>query len=165
MYYLLQIKTVGPESYKLFWIVLILIISGLILSLSKKKIKISRLRLLSAITIDIEKNKTYHPVTVTFSITNREKDAIAIEHPVLRFKQGRNRKAYKIKSVNAKAIYPLFLETNKTHVLPVSLQPFYEYEKNLKRFSKLRIEFTYNRNRFKKSEYVLLKPTLFKKEK
>lgn len=162
---LLQIQTVGPEGEKLAWMFLILFVIVLVAIIFKRKWTMKWPNFSSAISVTIQKNKIYHPTVVSFSITNHEKKAIVIEHPVLRFKRGRRKKAYKIKTVNSKAIYPLYLEPNKTHELPVSLQNFYEFDKKLKRLSRLRIEFTYNKNRFKSSKYVLLKPTLFRKEK
>lgn len=163
--YLLQIETVGPESKKLLWLVLILIAIGITVFLSKKKFKLKLPHLKSVISVDIQKNKIYHPSVVHIAIVNKTTKAIIVQNPVLRFRRGRKTKAYKITSVKTKDIYPLYLEANKTHNLPVTLQAFYDHYKRLKRYSRLRVEFKYDDNRRRRSKYVLLKPTLFRKEK
>lgn len=161
----LQVQTIGPEGKKIVWIVLALFAIGIFYFLLQRKRKFSWPRIGSSIRIRVNKNKIYHPTVVTFSISNLDNKPILIEHPVIRFRRGKRKKAYKIKTVNSKAIYPLYLDSNKTHELPVSLQSFYDFDKKLKRMSRLRIEFNYNKNRFKSSKYILLKPTLFRKEK
>lgn len=164
LYPLLQIETVGPEGEKLLWIFLVLLLLGLFTFVASKKGFINRFSYSSSVLLSVEKNKIYHPTSILFNIENKEKKSIIIQNPVLRFKRGSAEKAFKIKSVNTSSIYPLYLEPGKNHELSVALQPFYDFDKNLKKYSRLRIEFNYNQQ-FKKSNYLLLKPTLFRKEK
>ena len=161
-YILVEIQTVGPEGGKLVWFFLFIAFALLILfSLKKKTIQLSRSS--SALSVKLEKNKVYHPSVVHLKILNKRSKGLVINHPVIRFKKGRSTKAFKIKSVNASSIYPLFLEANKIHELPVALQPFYDYNPKLKKYSRLRLEFTYEGGKLKKTKYLLLKSTLFRK--
>ena len=161
----LQIQTVGPEGGKILWVILAIALIGLVLLFIKLKIKIPLPDFSKKVLVSIEKNKVYHPTIIHFTIVNKGSKSIVIQNPVLRFRRGRKTKAYKITSVKTKDIYPLYLEPNKSHNLPVTLQPFYDHYKRLKRYSCLRVEFNYSDSRFKKSKYVLLKPTMFRKEK
>lgn len=165
-YTLLQVETIGPEGGKLIWVFLTL---GLILfivlwSRTKKwKTRFSNFR--ANLSVTVQKNKIYHPTVIHLKVKNRSGKDIVINHPVIRFKKWRQTKAFKIKSVNTSAIYPLYLEANKTHELPVALQPFFDYDHKLKRYARLRIEFGYDGVKLKKTRYMLLKPTLFSKAK
>lgn len=163
--YIIQVNTVGPEGYKLIWVLLILLIIVAVIFLTKGKFKIRIPSFSNALIIQIKKNKVYHPTVIHLKIKNNKKKVVLIENPILRFKMGRNTKAFKIKSVNSSKIYPLYLEANQTHELPVALQNFYDYDKELKKYSRLRIEFSYDETKSKSSSYLLLKPTLFRKAK
>ncbi len=161
----LQIEVIGPQSDKLIWIFLIIIIIGIIVYLFSRKSSFKMPSFNSGVSIKTKKNRVYHPSVIHIEIENETKKAIVIEHPIVRFKRGRDTKAFKIKAVNARNIYPLFLEAGKTHQLPVALEPFYDYDRKLKKFSRLRIEFKYNKEKDKKSKYLLLKPTLFRSDR
>ena len=163
-YTLLQIEMVGPEGEKLVWIFLVLLFVGLFAFVLRKKRFINLGTFNSSVTLQIEKNKIYHPTTILYEIENKGKKPIVIQNPVVRFKHFKNEKAFKIKAVNTATIYPLYLEPGKIHELAVALQPFYNFDSDLMKYSRLRIEFNYNQQ-FKKSAYLLLKPTLFRKEK
>jgi hypothetical protein len=160
--FLLQIETVGPEGHKLIWVLLFLLLFGAIVYFWKMPIphfsKMPGLRLL------VEKNKVYHPTTLFFKVENKGKKAIDLEQPVIRFKNYITEKAFKIKGVNAAAIYPLYLEPGKSHELVVALQPFYDHAPALKKFQRVRIEISYQGKKLK-SAYLLLKPGLFRKAK
>jgi hypothetical protein len=162
--YFLQIETVGPQGDKLIWVFFVAILIGLIVFFLNKKSTFTLPSFRQKVSIKAEKNRVYHPTVIHFIIENKKKKAIDIEHPVVRFKHWRRTKAFKIKSVNAKKIYPLYLEPGKSHELSVALGPFYEYDKKLKKFSKLRIEFNYGSKKLS-SRYLLLKPTLFRSER
>jgi hypothetical protein len=101
-------------------------------------------------------------LNLLLQIENRGERATDIQHPVIRFKKGRNTKAYKIKAVNASKIHPLYLEKGKKHKLTVALQPFYEFNPDLKKFNQVRVECPFNNSKLKKSKYLVLFPTFFK---
>ncbi|HPR59617.1 MAG TPA: hypothetical protein PLF35_01650 [Prolixibacteraceae bacterium] len=160
---LLQIEIVGPQGDKLIWLFIVMAIIAVVAYLFIIKRKFSLQNFNKRITVRVEKNKIYHPDTVHIIIENKTAKAIDIENPVIRFKHRRKSKAFKIKAVNTRNIYPLYLESGKTHHLPVALEPFYSFDNSLKKFSQLRIEFIYNKTQNQKSSYIVLKPTLFKK--
>jgi len=160
---LLQIEIIGPQGDKLIWIFIVMIIMAVVAYLFMIKQKFSIQKYRKRVTVRVEKNKIYHPDTVHIIIENKTAKAIDIENPVIRFKHRRKSKAFKIKAVNTRNIYPLYLESGKTHHLPVALEPFYSFDNSLKKFSQLRIEFIYNKTQNQKSSYIVLKPTLFKK--
>jgi hypothetical protein len=171
MQYLLQIETIGPEGDKLIWVFLtIVLIIGLFFLLkgkfnSKNKGIFQRFSFSRGVKINLEKNKKLHPTVIHLNVINQSSKAITIQHPILRFKRGKNTKAFKIKGVNSSSIYPLYLEAKQTHKLPVLLQSFYDYDKKLKGFPRLRIECKYNENNLAKSSYLLLRSTIFRKVK
>jgi hypothetical protein len=158
----LQIEIIGPQTDKLVWIILAIIAIALLAYYFSRKPSFKMPSFKNGLIIKAEKNRVYHPTVIHIKIENKTKKSIIIEHPVVRFKRRRNTKAYKIKAVNARNIYPLYLESGKTHHLPVALEPFYDYDHKLKKFSRLRVEFKYNKGKEKKSKYLLLKPTLFR---
>jgi hypothetical protein len=160
---ILQIEIIEPQGDKLLWLLLVIITIVAFLAFKNKKWKKIHLYPQKRnLQLNIKKNKTYHPTVLHFEIKNKTNKALDIENPVIRFKKGRKSKAYKIKAVNTRTIYPLFLDKGETHHLPVTLEPFYQHNQMLKKFSMVRFEFTYNKNKYKKSTYILLKPTLFR---
>lgn len=163
--HIIQIQTIGPEGHKLLFVLAIVLVLVIVFFIVKKKISFTLPSWNSNIIVTLDKNKIYHPTVVTLSITNNSDKAIDIQHTVLRFKKARAKKAYKITSLKSKEIYPLYLEPNKTHSLPVTLQPFYDHYKRLKRYNRLRAEFQFDGSKTKCSRYVLLKSTIFRKEK
>lgn len=165
--HLLQVQYIEPEGEKMIYVLLVAILIAVILFFIFKRKKLPKINInySAPVKANITKNKIYHATIITLEINNRSKKGITIENPVIRFKRGRKEKAFKIKAVNSTQIYPLFLEAGKSHKLPVTLQPFYDFNKKLKRLSRVRIEFAYNKNRKKKTKYLLLKPTLFRKAK
>lgn len=165
LYYLLQVETVGPEGSNVFWLLLFLALGGIAIFfiLGKKKFILPTFS--GQVKVSIGKNKIYHPTIIHLKVENRSKNAITIENPIIRFKRIKRSVAYKIKAVNSSKIYPLYLEAGQTHKLPVALEPFYSYNRKLKRYSRLRIEFTFDKKNEKRSRFLLLKPTLFRKAK
>lgn len=162
----LQVQTIGPEGNKLVWVFLVLVVILLfVLLIRMKKWNIKFPKFSAALSVSVHKNKIYHPTVIQLKVKNRSGKAIVINHPVIRFKKIRQTKAFKIKSVNTSAIYPLYLEANKTHELAVALKPFFDYDQKLKRYARLRIEFGYDGSKFKNTRYLLLMPTLFSKAK
>ncbi|MBN2262423.1 MAG: hypothetical protein JW735_05885 [Prolixibacteraceae bacterium] len=159
---LLQIEIIGPQGDKLIWVFIIIALIAVVVYLRMIKQKFSLQNFRKKVIVKVEKNKVYHPDAVHIIIENKTAKAIDIENPVIRFKLRSKSKAFKIKAVNTRNIYPLYLENGKTHHLPVSLEPFYNFDNSLKKFTQLRIEFNYNKSQSKKSRYILLKPTLFK---
>jgi hypothetical protein len=159
---LLQIEIVDPEGHKLKWIFLIIAAFIVLFFLMRKSHSLKSIIKPSELRFKVEKNKTYHPSTLYYEIENRGETATDIQHPVIRFKKGRNTKAYKIKAVNASKIYPLYLEKGKKHKLTVALQPFYEFNPDLKKFNQVRVECPFNNSKLKKSKYLVLFPTFFK---
>lgn len=162
---LLQIQTVQPDGDKLIWLLLILTGIGLAVYLYIRRKKIAFTGFRSSLAIELSKNKIYHPTIISLTIENRSKKPVTIHHPIIRFKKLRKEKAFKIKAVNSSQIYPLYLESGKTHVLPVGLDTFFNFDQKLKKFSRVRIEFKYDGDKNKKTRYLLLKPTFFRKAK
>lgn len=161
--FLLQIEIVGPEGHKLKWVLIVIVSLGVLYFLIRKKPSLRSIINPSDLRFEVKKNKIYHPSTLYFEIENRGNTATDIQHPVIRFKKGRNTKAYKIKAVNASKIYPLYLEKGKKHQLNITLQPFYDFNPNLKKYKQVRVECTFNNSKLKKSRYMILFPTFFKK--
>jgi len=161
--FFLQIETVGPEGYKLKWVLLAIVALIALYFLLRKAPSLTSIIKSPELRFKVKKNKIYHPSTLYFEIENQSKIATDIQHPVIRFKKGRNTKAYKIKAVNASKIYPLYLEKGRKHQLSIALQPFYDFNPGLKKYNQVRIECSFNNSKLKKSKYLILFPTLFKK--
>lgn len=162
---ILQIEIVGPEGYKLKWVLIVLVALIAIFIFIRKMPSLASIIKPSDLRFRVKKNKIYHPSALYFEIENRGEKATVIQHPIIRFKKGSNTKAYKIKAVNASKIYPLFLEKGAKHQLSVALQPFYDFSPGLKKYNQIRVECSFDNSKMKKSRYMIIFPTLFKKHK
>lgn len=154
---------VAPEGDKLLVILpilLLLVASGLYLW-KRKNIKLPIIK--RRLKIRLEKNKIYRPTVIHLNVQNTSKSGVSIENPIIRFKKIWSSKAFKIKSVNTQVIYPLYLEAGESHRLPISLEPFYSFNKRLKRYPRIRIEFTFDKTKSRSSNYIFTKSTIFRK--
>jgi hypothetical protein len=158
---LLQIETVGPEGHKLIWVFLILVAIAFAAWVVLRKKGHSWLSF-NTLKVEIQKNKIYHPETVTLSVKNKRTKAVVIDSVNLTFRGFNKKRSFKITQVAGKKIYPLFLEAGNNHTIVIALASFYSKFPKLKKMARLRIEVNTKQGKTHKTRYLLLKPTLFR---
>ncbi|HPR30896.1 MAG TPA: hypothetical protein PLK12_02320 [Prolixibacteraceae bacterium] len=157
---LLQIETVGPEGYKLFWVFLVLLVLAVSALLLMNR-KIRETLFPARVGASAEKNKENQPETITLTVNNREKKAVVIESLTFVFVQFRKRRSFTIKQVAGRSIYPAFLEAGKKHNVVISLSPFYERIPELKKMKRLYLEVNMENRKRLRTRPVFLRSTLF----
>lgn len=158
----LQTEMVEPEGYKMAWVVsFIALIAFLYWLFSGKKIKWKTGR----VKLELSKNKLYRPTNITMVVRNNSNGPVEIENPVIRFRRIRGSRAFKVKNINSRNIYPLYLDSGQSHDVTVAFSPFFQHDKKLKRFPRVRVEVKIKNGRVLKSKYVLRYSTLFRKLK
>jgi len=161
-------KAVGPEGYKLFWmavlIVAIIAFQALRLLFRKKsnyrpkrKFRLKRKKL----EITIKKDRLIRPKVLTVKFKNTGKTDIDLLAPLFIFRKLWSKRKFKLKKVNNKEVYPLYLETGKEFLLTIELTRFFEHDRKLKRFYWGRIVITDADGKIFKSEYVTLRKSLY----
>ncbi len=133
--------SVGPEGYKLLWITGIVILSlGIVLFFSRmsKKQKSHPKKFLrfrrKKLALELTKDRLIRPKTLTLTVKNTGSRFVDIEAPVLIFRKLWSKRKFKLKRINNREVYPLYLEAGKTHTVMIDLNRFFEHDKKLKRF-------------------------------
>lgn len=76
--------------------------------------------------IDLYKSSRINPTNIEMVVTNTGSREIDLHAPVLIFKRWFNTRKFKVLKVEHSEIYPILLEKNRTYVLDISLEQFYE---------------------------------------
>lgn len=154
---------VGPDGDKLLWILLILVLAILAwLRFGKKSKKGKPLFKRESVKISLEKNKLYFPDSLKLSITNTGNVDLDLDRPVLTFDKFWIKRNFKLKGIDKRELYPLYLEKGKTHTLNIDLNHFYSYDKKLKGYSKIKIALTNVKNKKLGAKSVYTRKTLIK---
>lgn len=159
---------VHPEGYKLLWfagfIILFVAIGFLVQNIRKKqgistksKFRFTRKKLM----VELTKDRLIRPKVLTLKIKNTGKRYIDIEAPVLIFRKLWSKRKFKLKRINNKEVYPLYLEAGKSFTVPIELSRFFEHDKKLKRFYWGRIIIQDIDGKTFKSKHVSLRKSLY----
>lgn len=158
---------VAPEGYKLFWmlgaVVFVLLLLWFIIYRSSKRQSSQRKYLFRKrkLKLDLSKDRSVRPKTLKLIVENIGASEVDMEAPVLLFRKLWSKRKFKLKKVNGKLIYPLFLETGKIHRVDIDLTKFFEHDKKIKRFYWGRIIISDVKGKTFKSKYVSLRKSLF----
>jgi hypothetical protein len=133
---------IGPEGHKLIWIMLffVLLVAALFIGtnsfikINKKKAEPIFKRRKTAISL--VKSSLYYPDFLTLTIQNTGNVDVDIDRPLLVFDNFWLKRKFKIKGLENRSLYPLFLEKGKTHSLQIDLNRFYYHDKSLKKYPK-----------------------------
>ena len=152
---------VGPETSKLF--LLLLIIFGLpaFFLLLSRFTKRTTNSLSKHLRIDLQKDRKYRPSTLTLSVKNNGDNDVDLECPVLIFRKYWRKRKFKLTGINQNTIYPLYLEAGKTHELRISLSGFHKHDHHLARYYWAKVLVRDTRSRKHSSRYISLRKSLF----
>ena len=159
----ITLNVIGPEGWKLLFIVVVLIVALMLFFVPKKKNKIKSkikqpLIKFRRIEVNIEKDKLYYPDYLTLSIKNRGNTDVDIDRPLLIFDNFWYKRKFKLRGYDGYDYYPLYLEKGKTHIHKINLLKFYTLDKKLMSFPKITIIiFTVNRKQIVKRSLFLRK--------
>ncbi len=109
------------------------------------------------VEILLHKSARFNPSNVEMSVTNTGIKAIDLYAPVIIFKRWFTKRKFRVLKVEHSEIYPILLERDKTYVLDISLEQFYETVPELQLACRMSIEMKdLNGNKFR-SQTVRLK--------
>ena len=130
---------VGPDSYFLY--VAIAVILGLpailyLLFVGQEKGRFSFRKWFQKGRVEVElvPNRKYRPDELTLVVRNNRKKAIDLEPPVLIIRKLWTVRKFKLKGINRAEIYPLYLESGKTHELQIKLDVFHKHDSSLRSY-------------------------------
>ena len=158
---------IGPEGDKLIWFLLIpvIIIVAFFVFRKKNKKKTTKQKPFfqrSKIIVELEKDKLYYPDSLTLRIKNTGNYDIDLDKPLLILDNFWLKRKFKLKGMDNRTFYPLYLEKGKTHSLQIDLNRFYSHDKKLKKFPKAKLVIYDIKNKKLGSKSVYLRKTLFK---
>lgn len=159
---------VGPEGDKLIWILLFVVVFIIFLFLNgknkqpKNAFNFKSLFKVNRVKIELKKNKLYYPDYITINLENSGNSDIDLDKPMLVFDNFWLKRNFRIKGMNNRTFYPLYLEKGKSHTLEIDLNQFYSHDKRLKKYPKIRINLYDIKNRKLGSSSIFIRKTLFK---
>lgn len=158
---------IGPEGDKLIWFLLIpvLIIVLFFVFREKNKKRSTKQKPFfqrSKIIIELKKDKLYYPDSLTLKIKNTGNSDIDLDRPLLILDNFWLKRKFKLKGMDNRNFYPLYLEKGKSHSLQIDLNRFYSHDKKLKKFPKAKLIIYNIKGKKLSSKSVYLRKTLFK---
>ena len=158
---------IGPEGDKLIWFLLIpvLIIVPFFVFREKDKKATTEQKPFyrrSKISIKLEKERLYYPGFLTLKVKNSGNSDIDLDKPLLILDNFWLKIKFKLKGMDNRTFYPLYLEKGKTHTLKIDLTRFYSHDKSLKKYPKAKIIIYDVKGKRLGSKSVYLRKTLFK---
>lgn len=166
-----QIVTRLAEAFEketLVWMILIMaipfiaVVAIFIFRITRniKPIKLSRFLKIVKLEILLEKDKPLRPQLLTLTIRNTGKNEADIDAPVLEFRKIWTKRKFKLSGINGNAIYPLFIDSGKSHQLRIETSTFHQYDRSIKSFYWARVIVTDVDGRQWKSNSVKLRKSL-----
>jgi hypothetical protein len=154
---------VKPDGDKLIWVLLILVVTIILVLVFKKTGKRKKpLFIIQRIKIELEKNRLYYPDYVTLTVKNIGNTDIDLDRPLLTFDNFWLKRKFRLKGMERRTFYPLYLVKGNTHTLNIDLNHFYLYDRKLKRYPKVKITLFNVKGKQLGSNSVYLRKTLVK---
>lgn len=139
-YALFAQSEIGPDGEKLVWLMLILIVGIAVMIGVRKKGKAKKpMFVREKVKVELVKDRLYFPDSVKLSVKNTGNVNLDLDRPVLVFDSFWLKRKFKLKGIDNRTLYPLYLEQGKVHTLNIDLNHFYSYDKKLKNYSKIKI--------------------------
>lgn len=166
--YIFAQNEVKPDGDKLLGLIIIIVVLGIVFLLmnrfGKKKTKAAKQPFLQfkRVYVDLKKDRIYYPDNLNLSIKNIGNTDIDLDKPMLVFDNFWLKRKFKIKGMDNRSFYPLYLEKGKTHTLEIDINRFYYHDKSLKKFPKAKIIAYDVKGKRLGSKSVYLRKTLFK---
>jgi hypothetical protein len=156
------------EKETLVWIILLMaipflfVLAAFIFRITRniKPIKLSRFFRQVKLEVRLEKDKPLRPQWLTMTIRNTGKNEADIDAPVLEFRKIWTKRKFKLSGINGNAIYPMFIDSGKTHQLRIETSTFHQYDRSIKSFYWARVFVTDVDGRQWKSNSVKLRKSL-----
>lgn len=158
---------IGPEGGKLMWMILVIAVLVLLFFIfrkkngSKPKAK-KPLFQQNKVILKLEKDRLYYPSILTLKVKNTGNSDIDLGQPLLVFDNFWLKRKFKLKGMENRTFYPLYLEKGKTHTLQIDLTRFYSHDKKLKKFPKAKVSVFNVKGKRLKSKSIYLRKTLVK---
>ena len=108
-------------------------------------------------TIDLYKSSRFNPTTIQMVVTNTGTREIDLHAPVIIFKRWFTKRKFRVLKFEHSYIYPILLDKNKTYLLDISLEQFYETVPELQLACRMCVEMKDLGNRSFKSPTIRLK--------
>ena len=154
---------IGPEGNKIAWILIILLIIIVFWVFFRKKgIKKQPLFVRQKVNIELEKDRLYFPDEIKLTVKNTGNTDIDLDRPLLIFDNFWLKRKFRLKGMDNRIFYPLYMIKNYTHTLHIDLNHFYSYDRKLKRFPKVKIILFNVKGKRLGSNSVYLRKTLVK---
>lgn len=112
--------------------------------------------------ITLEKDRVYFPDYLELAVTNKGNVDIDLDKPLLVLDNFWLKRKFRLKGMQNRNFYPLFLEKGKTHRLTIDLNGFYRHDKKLKRYPKATVRLFDVKGRRLGSKTVYLRKSLVK---
>lgn len=167
-HFLFAQNEIGPEGHKLLWmLLLVLFISAIFIVTAKpftKKEKRKKEPFFQnrKVNISLEKDKLYYPNNLMLKVINTGNTDIDLDQPLLELDNFWLKRKFKLKGMENRSFYPLYLEQGKNHSLQIDLTRFYQHDKSLKKFPKAKITLFDVKGKKIGSKSIFLRKTLFK---
>ena len=157
---------IGPEGGKLIWFLLIPVLIVVLFFVFRKKDKKATAKQKpffqrNMINIELEKDKLYYPDFLNLKVKNRGNYDIDLDKPLLILDNFWLKRKFKLKGMDNRTYYPLYLEKGKTHTLQIDLNRFYSHDKSLKKYPKAKLIIYDVKGKKLGSKSVYLRKTLF----
>jgi hypothetical protein len=154
---------VSPDGDKIVWVLLIFLATAFIFFVLRKKGNRKQpLIMRQRIKIELEKNRLYFPDYLTLTVKNIGNTDIDLERPLLIFDNFWLKRKFRLKGIEGRTFYPLYMVKGYNHTLNIDLSHFYSYDKKLRNYPKVKIAVFNVKGRQLGSNSVYLRKTLVK---
>jgi hypothetical protein len=154
---------VGPDGKKLVWVFLVLAVSIIFFVIFRKKgNKKKPLFAMQRVKIELDKDRLYYPDYLTLNVKNVGNTDIDLDRPLLVFDNFWLKRKFRLKGIDNRTFYPLYMVKGYNHTLNIDLNHFYSYDKKLKSYPKVKITIFNVKGRRLGSNSIYLRKTLIK---
>jgi hypothetical protein len=154
---------VRPDGDKIVWVLLIFLATLFLFFVFRKKgNRRQPLFVRQRIKTELEKNRLYFPDYLTLTVKNIGNTDIDLDRPLLIFDNFWLKRKFRLKGMDNRTFYPLYMVKNYTHTLHIDLNHFYSYDRKLKRYPKVKIIFFNVKGKRLGNNSVYLRKTLIK---
>lgn len=159
---------IGPEGNKLVWFIFFVLFVLVAYFFYKKRFSKAKTKSFGSlfgrekVQIILEKDARYYPDNLKLIVKNNGNADLDMDQPLLVFDNFWLKRKFRLKGMENRKLYPLYLEKGKTHSLDIDLTQFYLHDKRLKGYPKVKV-FVHNVKGKKLGSCPLfLRKTLFK---
>jgi len=154
---------VGTDGNKLIWMLLIVLASIIVFFVFRKKgDKKQPFFIREKIRIELEKDRKYFPDNLLLTIKNTGNSDIDLDRPLMVFDNFWLKRKFRLKGTENRNFYPLYMVKGHTHTLNIDLNPFYSYDRKLKRYPKVKVSVFNVKGKRLGSNSIYLRKTLIK---